>query len=79
MKTWIYRHYKWKLYELKYIWINTETLDKEVIYKQLYDSINFPIWTVWVRPYEMFFENIRINWKVSPRFEFIWNKKYNDI
>jgi len=79
MKLWIYKHYKWWMYEVIWIWNNSENLQKEVIYKMLYDTSAFSIWTLWVRPYNMFNEEIIINWKKTPRFEYIWNKKYKDV
>lgn len=79
MKLWIYRHYKWWLYEVLWIWYNSETLDKEVVYKMLYDSPNFPAWTLWIRPEIMFKEEVLINWVKQKRFEYIWNKKYKEI
>lgn len=74
MKTWIYKHYKWWLYEVIWIWYNSETLEKEVIYKMLYNTSDFPIWTLWVRPKKMFEEIIEIDNKKTPRFTYIWNK-----
>lgn len=74
MKKWIYKHYRWGLYELTWVWIHSETLETYVTYKQLYES-DFPIWTVWLRPKEMFEEN----WKITPRFSYIWNKKYENV
>ena len=79
MKLWIYKHYKWWMYEVIWIWYNSENLEKEVIYKMLYDTPDFPIWTLWIRPYLMFNEEIIINWIKTPRFNYIWNKKYKDV
>ena len=28
---------------------------------------------------EIFFENIEVDWKIVPRFEYVWNKKYDEI
>lgn len=79
MDKWIYRHYKWWLYEVIYLWINSENLEKEVIYRQLYGSDKFPEWTIWVRLYDNFNSKVIINKKSSPRFTYIWNKNYENI
>lgn len=68
-----YRHYKGKLYELIDIVHHSETLEKMVLYKSLYDNSNVPegpSWgELWVRPYEMFFEEIEVDGKKVKRFE----------
>ncbi len=79
MKLWIYKHYKWNLYEVMYIAKHTETLEDLVIYKALYNSSEFWNNAIWVRPKEMFQENVEINWVVSPRFTYIWDKGYENI
>lgn len=79
MKLWIYKHYKWNLYEVIYIAKHTETLEELIVYKALYDSSEFWNNAIWVRPKDMFQENVEINWVVSPRFTYIWNKSYDDI
>lgn len=52
----IYKHFKGKLYLVEDIAIDSETLEKVVIYRALYD-IN----QLWVRPYKMFMEEINQN------------------
>lgn len=79
MKLWIYKHYKWNLYEVMYFAKHTETLEDLVVYKALYDSSEFWNNAIWVRPKDMFQENVEINWVVSPRFTYIWDKKYEII
>lgn len=61
-----YRHYKGNLYELIDIVHHSETLEKMVLYKSLYEN---PIGNLWVRPYEMFFEEIEVDGKKVKRFE----------
>lgn len=73
LKKWIYRHYKWNLYELIYIWLNSETLEEMVVYKSLYKSDNFPEWQIWIRPKTMFFGKVNIDWDELDRFKYIWN------
>jgi hypothetical protein len=61
-----YRHYKGNLYELIDIVHHSETLEKMVLYKSLYEN---SIGELWVRPYEMFFEEIEVDGKMVKRFE----------
>lgn len=79
MKEWIYKHYKWNLYEVLWIWKNTETLEDFVIYVPLYESEKFPDLKFWIRPKNLFLWKVNIEWKVVERFEYIWSKKYESI
>lgn len=83
MKTWIYKHYKNKLYEVICTWIHTETDERMVIYKALYNTpeLSKEYWNdfCFVRPESMFFEDVEVDWKIVPRFEYVWNKKYDEI
>ena len=72
MKKWIYKHYKWKKYEVIGVANHSETLEILVVYKALYDSENFWNEALWVRPKSMFCENVIIDWKEIPRFKYIW-------
>lgn len=64
----LYRHYyKKTLYKIIDIGTHTETGEKLVIYQQAYvDRAQ-----IWVRPYSMFVENVRLNDEVVPRFKLI--------
>lgn len=64
-----YRHYKGREYEIIGIARNSETLEELVVYKALYDSDEFGNEAIWVRPKNMFFEEITINGKKIKRFE----------
>jgi len=77
MQKWIYRHYSWKTYEVIWTCLHTETEEKLVLYKAMYEA-NIEE-DYFVRPYKMFFENIELGWKIVPRFEYIWNKKYANV
>jgi len=83
MKKWIYKHYKWNLYEVLWIAIHTESDEKLVLYKALYDNLELKkeYWEIpfFVRPYKMFDEFIFINWEKLKRFDYIWDKKYENI
>jgi len=58
-----YKHYKGKMYEVIGIANHSEDLSKLVIYK--HDG------ELWARPLKMFLENVEIDGKSIPRFEFI--------
>lgn len=58
-----YQHYKGNKYEVIGEGIHTETEEKFVVYKSLHEPS-----TIWVRPFDMFFESVRINGEKIPRF-----------
>jgi cyclomaltodextrinase len=64
-----YRHYKGKDYEVLYTATHSETLEKMVVYKQLYGDHS-----IWVRPYEMFVEEILVGGELIARFKLIRNQ-----
>lgn len=64
----IYDHYKGNKYKLVAIANHSETLDKLVVYKALYGKGGF-----WVRPLEMFIEDVEVDGVKVPRFKFIDN------
>lgn len=68
-----YRHYKGNEYEIIGIGAHTETEEKLVIYKALYEP-----YKIWLRPYDMFFETVTINDKEIPRFEKIDDHNEHD-
>lgn len=74
MEKWIYKHYKWNLYEVFYFAKNSDTLEEFVVYKALYDSIEFWNNAIWVKPKNLFFQQIEHNWLLLPRFEYISSK-----
>ena len=61
-----YRHYKGKEYEVIGIAKHSETLEETVVYQALYGERG-----VWVRPMKMFFEEVEVDGKKMPRFEYI--------
>lgn len=70
MKKGIYRHYKGNRYEVVNTAIHTETKEVLVVYKALYETdINND--GLWVRPLKMFTENVQVDGKTIPRFEYI--------
>ena len=52
----IYKHFKGDLYIVEDVAINSETLEKMVIYRALYGDGK-----LWCRPYDMFLEEVNIN------------------
>ena len=75
MQIWTYQHYKWKNYEVIWIGLHSETREKLVFYKCLYDTpeLTDEFWDspFFVRPYTMFHENTEYQWKTVKRFTYI--------
>lgn len=65
-KTRFFRHYKNKPYRYLGIVHHSETLEELALYETLYEN---KTGRLWVRPKEMFFENVQIEGKSRPRFE----------
>lgn len=64
----MYQHYKGGVYEVLDVACDTETLDWCVVYEsQERKKLGLP--SLWVRPYDMFFETVEVNGKVIPRFK----------
>jgi len=61
-----YKHYKGKEYEVIGLAKHSETLEDLVVYKALYDDGQ-----IWVRPLKMFLEEVEVNGKKVPRFEYV--------
>jgi hypothetical protein len=62
----IYKHYKGNNYKVLCIAKHTETLEQYVVYEQLYGD-----GSTWIRPYNMFIENVIVDDKIVPRFKHI--------
>lgn len=63
-----YKHYKGNFYKVIGVAKHSETLEELVVYEALYDN---PEGKLWVRPLKMFTEEIEVDGKKMPRFEFI--------
>jgi len=63
-----YKHYKGNLYQVIGTAQHSETLEKLVVYKALYQTEGE---NLWVRPLKMFTEEVEINGKRIQRFEYI--------
>lgn len=80
MKKGVYKHYKGMYYEVLGVVRHSETLEKLVLYKALYEikefGVEFRKEPLFVRPKEIFEEILIINNKKVKRFKFI--KEMND-
>ena len=63
-----YRHYKGAYYQVEGVATHSETQEKLVVYRPLYGE-----GALWVRPLAMFTENVDVNGKNQPRFDFCEN------
>lgn len=68
MKTGIYKHYKGNLYRVLFLAKHSETLEDFVTYEAMYENQEGKYW---IRPLMMFLENVEVDGKQIPRFEFI--------
>lgn len=66
MKKGIYEHYKGNRYEVIDTARHSETEELLVLYRTLYGDE-----TLWVRPFNMFFEQVNIDGVMQERFKFI--------
>lgn len=66
-----YKHYKGKKYEVIGVAKHSDTLKDFVVYRALYVHPKFGEHALWVRPLEMFLENVIVNGQSVPRFEFL--------
>ena len=64
-----YRHYKGNEYTVLGVALHSETLEKLIIYKALYESEEFGKDVIWIRPIEMFEDKKIVDGKVVNRFE----------
>jgi hypothetical protein len=67
----IYRHYKGKMYRYLRVVRHSETLEELALYETLYEN---DLGSVWVRPLNMFFEDVEVDGKLVPRFAYIGNE-----
>lgn len=64
----IYQHYKGQHYQVLDVVRHSETLDKLVLYKALYEN---PLGPLWVRPLEMFLGSVTVSGQKLRRFELV--------
>lgn len=61
-----YRHYKGSDYQVIDVARHSETEELLVVYRTLYGDFD-----LWVRPLEMFTEEVEVEGKTLPRFTFV--------
>lgn len=61
-----YRHYKGMDYEVIGVARHSETQERVVVYRPLYNDSG-----LWVRPLAMFTETVHVDGKSVPRFAFV--------
>jgi hypothetical protein len=71
IKPGIYQHYKGNFYLVLGVAHHSENLSKMVVYMGLYDSPEFGKNPIWVRPYELFIDEVKWQGKKVQRFKFI--------
>lgn len=75
IRTGKYRHYSGKYYNVIDVVHHTETRERMVLYRGLYDSPDlereYGVDPLFVRPYAMFFGNVEVNGVVQPRFTYV--------
>ncbi len=64
-----YRHYKGKDYMVLGLARHSETGEELVVYRQEYGQRD-----LWVRPKQMFLENVTVNGQDVPRFQYLGNE-----
>ncbi len=62
----VYQHYKGQLYKVVAVARHSETLQEMIIYQALYGDYEF-----WVRPLDMFCEQVEIEGVLMPRFKLL--------
>ncbi|HBG81231.1 TPA: DUF1653 domain-containing protein [candidate division CPR2 bacterium] len=71
MKLGRYLHYKGKEYEVIGVARNSETFEELVIYRGLFESPEYGLTALWVRPKSMFLEDVGVDGKKVPRFKLV--------
>ncbi len=66
-----YKHFKGGEVEVLYIASHSETLEKFVVYKALYDCRTDGKCSIWIRPLKMFTEDVFVSGQKVPRFKVI--------
>ena len=61
-----YRHYKGKDYQVIGVARHSETNERVVVYRPLYNDSG-----LWVRPLAMFTETVQVDGKSVPRFAYV--------
>ena len=68
VKIGIYEHFKGKRYQVLGVAKHSETLEDFVVYRAFYDN---EVSMLWVRPLQMFLEDVEVEGKRVPRFRYL--------
>jgi hypothetical protein len=71
MKLGKYKHYKGKIYEVIGVGLDADSHEKVVVYRGLYDSVEFGNNPIWVKNISGFLENVEWESEVVPRFKYL--------
>lgn len=72
IKPGLYKHFKkGDIYKVIGVAKHSETLEDLVIYQAQYNSKEFGKNAFWVRPLDNFLEEVEIDGKIYPRFQFL--------
>ncbi len=66
-----YQHFKGKFYEVIGSARHSETFEEMVVYRALFESKEFGINALWVRPKAMFLEEVAVDGRKVPRFKWV--------
>ena len=69
-----YQHYKGNMYEVIGVARHSETLKEVVVYRALHQDGELDKKVLWVRPREMFLEEVDVDGKKVPRFKYLESK-----
>jgi len=72
IQTGTYRHYKGITYQVLGVATHSETEEQLVVYRALYGE-----YRLWLRPLEMFREQVEVDGKSVPRFELVQKETEN--
>jgi len=61
-----YQHYKGAFYQVIDVAAHSETEEWMVLYRPEYGNQD-----LWVRPFEMFFEDVKVDGVLTPRFKLV--------
>jgi hypothetical protein len=70
----IYQHYKGTLHHVLEVCRHSETLDLFVVYRELYGTHG-----LWVRPLDLFHDNVVIDGVSQPRFTFLHKCEVSEV
>lgn len=71
MKLGKYKHYKGNVYEVIGVALDSDSYEKVVVYRGMYDSKEFGNNPLWVKNLTGFLENVEWEGEVVPRFRYL--------